>query len=355
MANLAYFFLELIIVLSIFQIDFYSVWLPISTIVISLSFALSPTIQQMMTNLFFVLVMQPYENGDRVAIDTVASGATLTVQTVNFVTTELVDGSGKRMIVPNNRVATSVVTNLRRSPVASFSPKFTVPASVSSDQLASLGDAVAGYLRTRILDWKPGGKMSVAFTDGNKLEVSWSLTHLCGWSEGGRIWPAVSDFNLFVLSAMRRLGMTYSQPPLPVDVMNSDGIRAAVSAAMEAHAARPTAAAAAASSNSSGEHHPHDPHARHNSSISADGLAVPAGFTGIASTASSSSSRRRHSTTRPPFRSLSSDSPPLDDGEEEEGEGAPLLGHGGSSGGGGGGGGRGKAFQPTLPPVEESE
>jgi hypothetical protein len=230
LANLIYFLAELILVLAIYQIDFNSVYLPISTVIISLSFALSPTIQSLVTNLYFILVMVPYENGDRVAIENIAGGGNLTVQAVNFVSSEFTDSAGKRVIVPNTRVATLAVTNLRRSPVASFSPKFTVPASVSGEQLKALADAVAAYVRGRVFDWKPDVRMSVSYTDTNRVEVSWGLTHVCSWSEGGKIWPAVSDFNVFVLGTLRALGMGYAQAPLPVDVLHSDGLRAAVGA-----------------------------------------------------------------------------------------------------------------------------
>ena len=56
MANLLYFLASFIIVLSIYRIDFSSVWLPLSTVIISLSFAVGPLLQQTLTNLFFVLV-----------------------------------------------------------------------------------------------------------------------------------------------------------------------------------------------------------------------------------------------------------------------------------------------------------
>ena len=219
MADVCLFLACFIIVLSVFRIDFSSVWLPLSTVIISLSFAVGPLVQGALSNLFFVTVSVPFENGDMVILEGIANGANMSVQAINFTQTEFVEClTGKRVVVPNMRIANSVVTNLRRSPVASFYPKFTVPAATPSAQLDALRAAVGEFLMSRPFDWKPGATMFASYIDTNKLELSWGLTHLCGWSEGGKVFPALCEFNLHVLSCLRELDMLYKQPALPVEV-----------------------------------------------------------------------------------------------------------------------------------------
>ena len=63
LANIIYFLIEFIVVLAIYNVNFYSIYLPISTTLISLSFVVGTATQRQIDNLLFVLVSCPFENG----------------------------------------------------------------------------------------------------------------------------------------------------------------------------------------------------------------------------------------------------------------------------------------------------
>ena len=65
-----------------------------------------------------------------------------------------------------------VISNLRRSPNATFPSKFVLHTSTTGAQLAELRTRVNGYIRSKSLDWKPTVGMSIAYGDPNRLEVS---------------------------------------------------------------------------------------------------------------------------------------------------------------------------------------
>ena len=129
---------------AIYDVSFYSVYLPISTIILSLSFALGSVVGRTIDNLLFVLVSCPYENGawqscptrrlardwregtprrclhpplagDRVCCDGVAANAVLTVLNINFSTTEFCDMQGRRIVKRNNDLNTMAIMNLVRA------------------------------------------------------------------------------------------------------------------------------------------------------------------------------------------------------------------------------------------------
>jgi small-conductance mechanosensitive channel len=76
------------VVLSIYGVNFTSIIVPFSTIIISLGFALGPPIQRLIDSLLFLLVEQPYENGDSVMVDRINSGGSMTVLQVCYLPCE---------------------------------------------------------------------------------------------------------------------------------------------------------------------------------------------------------------------------------------------------------------------------
>ena len=52
------------------------------------------------------------------------------------------------------------LSSQRRSPNASFSPKFVLHTNATGAQLAELEARVRSYVRAHPLDWKPGATMT---------------------------------------------------------------------------------------------------------------------------------------------------------------------------------------------------
>src|SRR4051794_35493535 len=82
-ASGVYWIAMFLIVLAIFDVNFNAVLVPLGTMVIALGFAVGPTIQRLLESLAFVLVIQPYDVGDRVSISGIAGGKTMIVSQVN--------------------------------------------------------------------------------------------------------------------------------------------------------------------------------------------------------------------------------------------------------------------------------
>ena len=146
---------------AVYNVNFYNLYLPISTIIISLSFIVGPAFQRLLDNLLFVLSQIPFENGDKITLDRVSNGAVLTVVQINFLTTEFLDGSGKRIIVRNVDIQSMTISNLRLSPNAAFSQKFVLRMTVTGAELARLKERVTAYVKTHSLDWKPTVPMGI--------------------------------------------------------------------------------------------------------------------------------------------------------------------------------------------------
>jgi small-conductance mechanosensitive channel len=180
LADCVYYVAMGLVALAIFGVDFNKVIVPLGTLLISLGFALGPSMQRLLECLLFVLIVQPFDVGDRIALANVNNGATLTVNQINVLTTELTDSSsGKRVIVQNSDIARSPIVNHRRSPNATFVTKVIVDHSVTAAQLRELEERVRAFMRANQTDWKPGSlSLSLAHDGPNLVELAfWATTH----------------------------------------------------------------------------------------------------------------------------------------------------------------------------------
>lgn len=219
LADSIYWIAMFLIVLAIFGVDFSKVIVPLGTIIISLGFAVGPSIQRLLDCLMFVLVIQPFDVGDRVAISGVASGATHVVNQINVLTSELTDvSSGKRVLVRNSDIAGMVITNHRRSPDACFGPKFVVDHGVTGEQLKELEQRVKGYLRAHQMDWKPSLSLSVEHSEANKVVLTFWVTSHASWQESGKIWGAHSKLVVAIVQIMKEMGLEYQQPTAKMQI-----------------------------------------------------------------------------------------------------------------------------------------
>lgn len=69
-----------IVILSFYKVPVSSLFVPVSSVLLSLSFALGTTISNAVTSFVFVVAMRPYDVGDRVATACIGGGATLVVE-----------------------------------------------------------------------------------------------------------------------------------------------------------------------------------------------------------------------------------------------------------------------------------
>lgn len=79
LAAAAFWIVYAIVVLAIYQVSFFAVFVPLSSLILGLGFALGPAVQRFVDCLIFVLVVAPFDVGDRVQLSGVAGNATLTV------------------------------------------------------------------------------------------------------------------------------------------------------------------------------------------------------------------------------------------------------------------------------------
>jgi hypothetical protein len=189
-----------------------------------------------------VLVISPYDVGDKVSISTILGGATITVSKVYLLYSEFVDGSNKRVISRNADLISQNIFNFRRSGDLLMTSKYWVEMSVSSTMLANLKAAVETFVIERAVSWKPSVGAGVAPGENNRLELSVSVTHRCTWQDPGKSGSDHTELILYICGLLTSWNIKYSLPNqhLLVDLLNNE------LAATSTNADNNTATAAAA-------------------------------------------------------------------------------------------------------------
>lgn len=123
---------------------------------------------------------------------------------VNVLTTWFVDSDGKRLVARNNDLSGMSIINKRHSPNASLTVHVAVDQGVSAEQLRALHAAVSAFARARPLEWRPKVSMSIGATDANgqppnQIDVAFSLTHHASWQEPAKISAAHAELAIAVL------------------------------------------------------------------------------------------------------------------------------------------------------------
>ena len=108
LATVAFAAVVLLLLLLIWGVELGSVLIPLSTVLVSGSFAVGPTLSSVVQALLLVLVVRPYDVGDRVTLSGVpgggAPGELLKVERVELLTTSFLTVTNRMLIVPNNSI-----------------------------------------------------------------------------------------------------------------------------------------------------------------------------------------------------------------------------------------------------------
>lgn len=214
------------VVLAIFDVNFQNVLVPLGTVMVSLSFALGPSISSTVSALLFILVQAPYDVGDRVQCRIVGDNTTAVVSQINVLTTVFCTTSDNKLhMVRNADLALCEIINHRRSPQALFSPKFTVDHTIVGAQLGQLQAGVEQWLREHQVAWLPTCSVTVSpvTTPPNSVEVAFWCTQHASWQEGGKIWPAYTQLCMAIVALLRSMDLKYVHATRPVEIRGMEG------------------------------------------------------------------------------------------------------------------------------------
>jgi len=246
-------------ILGIFGLDATSILVGTGTFVLSVSFAIGPSIQRLLDSLVLVLLLQPYDVGDHVSLSGLAGGAAHVVTSIDVLTTEFEHVQNlKRTLLRNADVMGMGICNLKNSTRAGLLPIFIVDHSITAEQLDELKRRVSEFVAQRPLEFWPGVAISADHSEANKITLTFRVLHRSSFQDGDKVGNSYSALVLAICEAFRDMELefvnaasshvvTQLPPPTPGGGMPFSARRRSSSSASAVSAAAAAAVAAASS------------------------------------------------------------------------------------------------------------
>lgn len=217
-AESIFFIMSLVVVLAFFEVPLATLFVPIGSVLLSLSFAFGGTISNVVTCFIFVVFLQPFDVGDQVACSGVNNSELMVVESIDVLTSTFRNFINRRIQVPNWMLAGMVIENHKRSPNAVFTFVFQIGVDTTMEQLTTLRARVLEYIKTLPREWKPDFSMNANEAQHGPqgfLKLTFWMTHHLSWQDG-KIWRSRSNFVIQVTNIIREVGISYQMPPQPV-------------------------------------------------------------------------------------------------------------------------------------------
>lgn len=215
--DVIYAIILLIIFINVFNVNASSIFVPMTTILVSFSFAVGGVTSQFVISLVYVAYMFPYDIGDKISSPSINDGSTLIVKKINIMTSEFIESSsGKLIIASNHNMANYIINNYKRSSHVTFVEKIIITYDTPTIKINYLNDKIKKYLLDNPHEWKPNYEMCYNIIDmtNNKIELDFWLYHQASWSQGGIIYISKTKFEQYMIDILRQLDICHNTSTL---------------------------------------------------------------------------------------------------------------------------------------------
>jgi small-conductance mechanosensitive channel len=235
--NVAFYTILTVVLLLVMQVDFLTVFSTLAGIILPLSFLFSTAASLYFQGVLLVLVRQPYDIGDRIALskpenDTDKDGSTswFVEQISLFSTTVRNAATNEVATYSNSSLAPLRIINAARSPKAVKTLRLKFAIDVSLDKIKLFGASVEEFVKERPREWIKMAcfRPTLIEADLGFVQYIVVLQHQESWQSIGSIKKSLADVASFCLELSKKLEMKYHTPPMPVNLslaasMHPDG------------------------------------------------------------------------------------------------------------------------------------
>lgn len=210
---------------SLMQFNPWTLMVSITSLLVSVSFALGSSISHYVEGVLLIAVRRPYDLGDRIFMASAESlnpmpdvtdhswfveDITLTTTTLRYTRTNEVS------TVNNWSIASSRIVNCARSPRATVHMEFTAHTSIlEQKKLRTFQSEIKRYIEEHPRVWESLAHIRHDHFDADqeKIDFAVAIRHRSSWQEAGRIRLDRSNFYRFLFELGNRLDVHFSSPP----------------------------------------------------------------------------------------------------------------------------------------------
>mmetsp|Transcript_11718 Transcript_11718/g.27754 ORF Transcript_11718/g.27754 Transcript_11718/m.27754 type:complete len:569 (+) Transcript_11718:1000-2706(+) len=195
--------------------------MPFSSTVLSAALVLGWLPYETISGIMYVLVVRPYDIGDRIVIADIGRPPTgfeqLIVSEIGLTCTRVICWNGEQHNLMNHIIRKQGVINFHRSGQAIVSHRLELPSSMACNKISELIDAVRAYVAGQPHDYV---RVEAAFIVEPRyqlalLDVQIDVQSAHKRNEDGLICVAKSNLFLFVHAYLQASGVEYTRAPYP--------------------------------------------------------------------------------------------------------------------------------------------
>ena len=210
---------------AVFQLDVSAVLLPLSAVLLAVSFAIGPSVSRLVASLTFVLAVQPFDVGDRVVMERVIDGSRLDVVAVGVMASEFRSvETGVMVTIGNDVLSTMPVQNLTRASSAMVRLPCKVPSTVTGAQIQALKAWLSEYCKEHATEWAQNPLVFVDSlqhgTDGTICLIL-RMRFLRSPAQSPRLATARTDLWVALSERFRDWGFHFARTPQPIRLKQS--------------------------------------------------------------------------------------------------------------------------------------
>ncbi|KAG7366028.1 mechanosensitive ion channel [Nitzschia inconspicua] len=221
------------VILAAFGFDINSIFLLLSSILVSFAFMIGSASSKYMEGILLILVRKPYNIGDRVAfldpnstVDTKGPPAGgWVVERVDLYTTTVRLGTTREYATfTNGSLANSKIINMKRSDKPNIFMHLKFTSNVTRKQLEEFKIGMTKFIKDRPREWIRinGFRCTRVETEQQFLEYLLIVQHRESWQSFSAIQDSQGDVFIHALHLQKELGMEYIAPKVPIEMLGGE-------------------------------------------------------------------------------------------------------------------------------------
>lgn len=221
--GLFYFILSLV-VLSLLNFNPWTFLVPITSLMVSLSFAFGGSLSKYVEGVLLIAVRRPYDLGDRIFIGSAEAQAesdmsiqTWFVEDINLTTTTLRFARTNEVSTVNNwAISGSRIINCNRSPNALIFYEWKLHISIfDGKNLDNFKEALNKYVRDHPRTWNSLAFIRHDVIDADMEQVGFRMAfrHRNGWQDAARIKLNRADLLRYIHDTAKAMGVNFETSP----------------------------------------------------------------------------------------------------------------------------------------------
>lgn len=216
-----YNFILLLVILSMLQFNPWPLLVSISTLLVSLAFAVGPSTARYIEGVLLIAVRRPYDLGDRILIVSAENGInqgvglSWFVEDINlFSTTLRFAATNEVSTVNNGAIALSRIVNFARSPRALVTINLKLKLDADDANISAFKAAVETFIvnRPRIWEGINHFRCESIDTDIGLMDYSLRLRSTKTWQDAPGIFNAQGELLKFSIHMGMQLGINFISP-----------------------------------------------------------------------------------------------------------------------------------------------